>query len=61
MLYLIVTCKSFSKKKRGPKTEPCGTPWLICSISELCPCIDTYYDLLVRYDLYQLLATPLIP
>ena len=50
LLYMIAKCKSFRyiKNRRGPKTEPCGTPCLICSVSESFPCIVTYWVLLDR-------------
>ena len=49
-------------RKRGdPNTEPCGTPCLISLTSESKPCIETYCDLLERYDLNQLFPIPLIP
>ena len=32
----------YSKNKRGPRTEPCGTPHLISKVSEVLPQTETY-------------------
>ena len=44
-------CTVKIKNKRGPRTEPCGTPHLISKVSEVLPQTETYCFLSVRYDL----------
>ena len=48
-------------KSKGPRTDPCGTPIFIIPSSELNPLIVTNWRLFSKYDLYHLLAVPLIP
>ena len=40
----------YKRNNNGSKTEPCGTLYLIGSVDELIPCIETYCCLLERYD-----------
>ena len=51
----------YGKNKRGPRTEPCGTPQLISKVSEVLPQTETYCFLSVRYDLNHCSGIPLIP
>ena len=51
----------YKRKSRGPRTDCCGTPKLTLSRSGKIPSIETYCILLVRQDLNQSLAIPLIP
>ena len=48
------------RNRSGPNTEQCGTPCFIINLLESYPFIDTNCCLLLRYDLNQSLASPLI-
>ena len=50
-----------NKNSKGPKTEPCGTPQVIGSCSDITIPTDTYCFLFERYDENHFCAIPLIP
>ena len=56
-------CKSFMyiRNRRGPKTDPWGTPCSVRVRSDFSPSIDTNCCLSVRYDLNQLLLMSDMP
>ena len=41
-------------KKRGPRIDPCGTPWLTQAEDEFFPSTQTNWRLPEKYDLHQL-------
>ncbi len=48
-------------KRRGPRTEPCGTPWLTGAGWELDPLMVTNCYLLDKYEWNQERAVPVSP
>ena len=50
VLIELVRSLMYKRNNNGPKTEPCGTPYLIGSVDELIPCIKTYRCLLESND-----------
>ena len=40
----------YKNKKKGPKMEPCGTPWIIVIFSESKLLIETYCFLSDKYE-----------
>ena len=51
----------YSKNRRGPRTDPWGTPKFIAARTYSYPFIDTSWWWLDRYDLNQSFETPQIP
>ena len=51
----------YIRKRRGPRTEPCRTPWVIALFSEFTPFIETCWNLLVRKLFNQSFPRPLMP
>ena len=49
------------RNNNEPKTESCGTPWVISLGIQLGPLILICCFLFIRDDFSQLLAVPLIP
>ncbi len=49
------------RNRRGPKTEPCGTPTVNGSGFEREPSIFTWNTLLLRYEISSLIARRLKP
>ena len=45
----------------APRTDPCGTPWRNCFLSDRTSSINTRCDVPVKYDLNHARAVPLIP
>ena len=61
--YKIAAWRSFTykRKRRGPRTDPWGTPWDTNFESDLAPLISTYCFLEVKKDLNQDWVIPRIP
>ena len=51
----------YSKKRTGPRTEPCGTPDVTSVMSDRAPLTETLCLQLDRKDLIQFLVFPVIP
>jgi hypothetical protein len=51
----------YIKKSSGPKTEPCGTPWVFASLFEISIPIWVVCVRPVRYELNEYLIDPIIP
>ena len=62
-LLMIATCRSlmYSKKSKGPKTDPCGTFSVILEVFDAKPLIDTNCLWFAKYDSNHLFANPHIP
>ena len=48
-------------KRRGPSTEPWGTPWVAGDVTDWELFMETKWCLSVRYDLNQVRAVSVIP
>ena len=61
--FLLAFGKSliFIINRRGPRIDPCGTPYSVSSTSEQEDSNGTYCFLLVRYELSRLYEMPFIP
>ena len=49
------------RNNNGPRTDPCGTPWLTEEEEEVIPSLTVIWFLSLRYDLSHSCETPLIP
>ena len=51
----------YSKKSKGPRTEPCGTPDVTSVVSDRAPLIEIRYLRFDRKYVIQLCVLPVIP
>ena len=54
----IFNCRS---NKRGPRQDPCGTPYFPSNLFDFPPCVDIDWHLLCKYDLNHECACPEMP
>ena len=51
----------YIKKRRGPRTDPWGTPTPILRLDDFAPLMSTYWERPVRYDSRKVWNSPLNP
>ena len=61
ILYGKIQIIGMFTKSTGPRTEPQGTPYLVCLKSKMKPLMETNYGQSFNYNLKQLLAVSQIP